>query len=242
MHREPDVYVLTYDHPHRKTQDLLYRLKLAGFGVGLLVLDWHERRNHQPLYGLCLPPAFGYGPEQLGRIMGFDYRRVGTIDDNFRWSTDRPVLVGGAPVLPPSFVANNRVFNVHPGWLPKVRGLDSLKWAIYYGCPIGVTVHRIDEQVDYGQLVAREEIPLFPTDSLQSIALRQYEQGLDLFVRALAAGQFDQPCDYAEPSGAPTRRMKHADELLMMERLNRRLTDLQVSQGNVYIDCAANFA
>ncbi|MDD3731246.1 MAG: formyltransferase family protein [candidate division Zixibacteria bacterium] len=237
MSREPDVYVLSYDYPHRKTQDLLYRLKLAGFNVGVLALEWQKRQNHQPLFGLCLPNALDYKPQKICEILGFKYRWVGVIDEHFHWTTDKPILVGGAPILNGNFVSNNRIFNVHPGWLPKVRGLDSLKWAIYYSYPIGVTVHRINREIDFGKLVLREEIPLFPTDCLQTIAIRQYERGLDLLVQALVTGKIYQTEEYTEPAGIPTRRMKHADELIMKERLNRRLMDLQMLSSSTYTDC-----
>ena len=237
MPPEPDVFVLTYDHPHRKTQDLLFRLKLGGFAVGVLALEWRERRNHQFLFDLCLPRPLDYGPQQICKNMGFDYRWVGVIDEHLNWTTDKPVLIGGAPILHPNFVLNNRVFNIHPGWLPLVRGLDSLKWAIYYGFPIGVTVHQIDEHVDLGKLVVREEVTFCPTDCLHSIACRQYEQGLDMLVGALQNGALNKTGDYMEPAGTPTRRMKHADELIMLERLKHRLIDLQTSSNCSYADC-----
>lgn len=237
MHCEPDLHVLTYDHPHRKTQDLLYRLKLAGFAVSVCALRWQERRNHQPLFGLGLPPPLDIEPHRLCGILGFEYRRVGTIDEHFRWTTDKPILIAGAPILHENFVGGNRVFNVHPGWLPRVRGLDSLKWAIYCELPVGVAVHQVDREVDLGKLVVRRKIPLLPTDSFQSIALRQYETGLDLLVRAVVSGMIDEPADYSEPAGKPTRRMKHVDELAMMARLQCRLANLQVSSDSGYVDC-----
>lgn len=37
-----------------------------------------------------------------------------------------------------------RIINAHPGYIPVVRGLDSLKWAIVEGLPIGVTTHLLE--------------------------------------------------------------------------------------------------
>ena len=234
MSHAPDVYVITYDHPHRKTQDLLFRLKLAGYAVAVRGLDWEPRKNHRPLFSTGLPAALDCAPEQFCHKLGFDYRWIGNLDAHSRWKAESPVLIGGAPLLPTEFVENNLVLNVHPGWLPKVRGLDSLKWAIYYGYPIGVTVHRVDRQVDLGKLLLQEEVLLLPTDSLQSIALRQYELGLNLMVKALDPMVLGSPSDYAEPPASPTRRMKHVDELTMMERLRQRLAGLQIKT-----DCRA---
>ena len=232
--RSPEVYVITYDHPHRKTQDLLFHLKLAGYSVTVLGLPWQSRRNHQPLFDIRLPSALSLPPDRLCPVLGFDYRFIGSID-SCSLTLERPVLIGGAPILSAEFVNKNVVINVHPGWLPKVRGLDALKWAIYYGYPIGVTVHRVDERVDMGTLLLREEVPLYPTDSLHSIATRQYELGLVLLVKALDPEVLNAATGYAESPDAPSRRMKHAEELVMTERLRHRLAGLHLSSGR-YVD------
>ena len=232
--RMPEVYVITYDHPHRKTQDLLLHLKIAGYSVSVLGLDWQSRRNHQPLFDTRLPSALNLAPDKLCSVFKFEYCRVGNLESNCP-DLDRPVLIGGAPILPPEFVNKNRVINVHPGWLPKVRGLDALKWAIYYGYPIGVTVHRVDDRVDMGTMLVREEVPLYPTDSLHSIATRQYELGLILLVKALDPEILNDGSEFGESPDAPNRRMKHAEELVMMERLRQRLTGLHLSSDR-YVD------
>ncbi len=54
------------------------------------------------------------------------------------------------------------VLNVHPSVLPKYRGPSPVLWAIRNGDPsIGVTVHRMDERIDAGPILAQlEGIPL----------------------------------------------------------------------------------
>ena len=40
------MYVLTYNAPHRKTQDLLFRLKMKGYdNVVVLAVPWINRKN-----------------------------------------------------------------------------------------------------------------------------------------------------------------------------------------------------
>ena len=41
------------------------------------------------------------------------------------------MLIGGAGILPKKLVNSMKIINSHPAYLPYVRGLDSLKWAIY---------------------------------------------------------------------------------------------------------------
>ena len=44
------VIVLTYDHPHRKTEDVVWRLMLAGRRPELVVLKWENRKQRRLLY------------------------------------------------------------------------------------------------------------------------------------------------------------------------------------------------
>ena len=41
-----------------------------------------------------------------------------------------------------------------------MRGLDSLKWAIFEGKPIGVTTHIISEETDTGWLINKQLLSL----------------------------------------------------------------------------------
>ena len=145
-------------------------------------------------------------------------RRSSCVKPNFSCSVPSPIVIAGAGILPETFTRNNVVLNVHPGWLPTVRGLDSLKWAIYRGDPIGVTVHVCDGEVDRGKYIYREEVPVSPMDSLQSLWLRLYDRGLDLLEQAVVTGAWSDAKEYGEPAMSPTRRMDHVTELVMMKR------------------------
>ena len=66
------------------------------------------------------------------------------------------ILIGGAGILPKEIIDNVNIINSHPAYLPSVRGLDALKWAIYNDMPIGVTSHIISEEADSGFLIRRD--------------------------------------------------------------------------------------
>jgi len=214
------MYILTYDHPHRKTQDLIFRLVCSGIAIDALTLvitPWEDRKIYKPLYNTKLPPA-PIWPKRYGL-------KTCSVEDIPLGSY---VAIGGAGILPPSFVKNNTVINSHCGWLPKVRGLDALKWAIYYDQPIGCTIHIVDEECDKGLLIERREVELGPTDSLYSIAIKQYELEINMLVDCIVNKRWESARPFGEPANNPTRRMKHATELQMMKRLKRRLMDMNV--------------
>ena len=45
------IGIITYDTPHRKTQDLVTKLILNGYSkLHLIVIPWVERKNFQPIF------------------------------------------------------------------------------------------------------------------------------------------------------------------------------------------------
>lgn len=235
------LYLLTYDHPHRKTQDLLYQLKIAGIEPHVLVTPWEERKNFKPLFK-TKPEPYPWYPDLICKKLGLKFEKIelAEISDPISLHEGQfpqapipklnlkgeVIIIAGAGILGKNFVKNNTVINAHCGWLPKVRGLDALKWAIYHGHPIGVTTHVVDEKCDAGFLIERKEVPLYPQDLLYSIAMRQYEMEVSQLVDAVRFEKYANVAPFNEPAYEPHRRMKHSTELVMMERLKDRLKNL----------------
>ncbi|MEV6504209.1 methionyl-tRNA formyltransferase [Streptomyces prunicolor] len=77
---------------------------------------------------------------------------------------DLLVVFGFAWKLPPSVLAIPRLgaLNIHVSMLPKYRGPAPLLWAIRNGDPTGgVSVHRMDDDFDTGNVLAQQDgIPL----------------------------------------------------------------------------------
>jgi hypothetical protein len=227
------VYLLTYDHPHRKTQDLLFRFKMAGVDLHVLATPWIERKNFVPLFKVK-PDDLPWYPKQICNKLGYKFDRIELTDvvavgeaTDFVPFSGEVVAIGGAGILKAAFVQKNTVINSHCGYLPFVRGLDALKWAICLYQPIGVTTHVIDESCDGGKMIEREVVPLYPQDDLFSIAMRQYGMELDMLVDAVANEKWKHttPFDPAHFKN-PHRRMGHSRELQMIERLKRNLIDM----------------
>ena len=66
------------------------------------------------------------------------------------------------------------VVNTHSGILPEYRGVDSRRWAILEGGPVGVSVHLVDAGVDTGPILKTSELSLRSEDTVASIAERNY--------------------------------------------------------------------
>lgn len=71
--------------------------------------------------------------------------------------------------------------NLHPAYLPYNRGAYPNVWSIVDGTPAGVTLHYMDTGIDTGDIIARRQIPVAPSDTGQSLYRRLEDAGLDLF-------------------------------------------------------------
>ena len=78
-------------------------------------------------------------------------------------------------IIPKEFIKNNIILNAHPGILPLSRGVDSFKWSVIKKIPLGVTLHKIDENIDCGLILKRSLIPIQNKDTLYEIAKRSFD-------------------------------------------------------------------
>jgi phosphoribosylglycinamide formyltransferase-1 len=62
----------------------------------------------------------------------------------------------------------DRIVNVHPSLLPQFPGTRAVEEALEAGVArTGVTVHLVDAGVDTGPVLAQEEVPLLPAETLE---------------------------------------------------------------------------
>jgi phosphoribosylglycinamide formyltransferase 1 len=79
------------------------------------------------------------------------------------------VLAGYMHLLTPPFLQRfpERIVNVHPSLLPAFPGAHAIDDALAAGVETtGVTVHLVDEGLDTGPVLAQEELPVDPRDTL----------------------------------------------------------------------------
>ncbi|MEX0673250.1 MAG: formyltransferase family protein, partial [Gaiellaceae bacterium] len=80
------------------------------------------------------------------------------------------VCAGYMHLLTPAFLDRfpGRIVNVHPSLLPEFPGTRAIEDALAAGVErTGVTVHLVDEGVDSGPVLAQEEVPVEPAETLE---------------------------------------------------------------------------
>ncbi|WP_299104117.1 formyltransferase family protein [uncultured Tenacibaculum sp.] len=217
------IGIITYDTPHRKTQDLITKLILCGYSkLHLIVIPWVERKNFEPIFKHRPSKCVDINIEELASRFSISYSKVEVSNLNtfFKEKMFNHILIAGAGLLPEELVKNHKIINAHPGYLPNVKGLDALKWAIYHGEPIGVTTHYISEKADEGELIEKATVPIYYEDSFHSLAYRVYETEIEMLVNAIKCVERK---DFSLESLAndkylANKRMPHRLEMIMMDR------------------------
>jgi len=221
------IAIITYDVPHQKTQDLVGQLLLAGYNdLHFFALPFASRKARKAKYIHRFNEPSSLSPKDLANNTHCKYTQCKTeelciffAELNF----DR-ILIAGAGLLPEKLALDFKIINSHPGYLPKVKGLDSLKWALLNEVEeIGVTTHFISDKADEGILIERRIIPLYKEDSFHSFALRQYRTEIDMLVKAISLVSEVKPSNsLADDSYQATLRMPLAKEEEMIHKFNTR--------------------
>jgi methionyl-tRNA formyltransferase len=112
------------------------------------------------------------------------------LDEVRRIGPDLGVVVAYGKILPPSLleIPRHGFINVHASLLPKYRGAAPIQRAIAAGERItGVTIMRVDEQLDHGPMLSRATLDIGPDELAPSLFARLAEIGGRLLVETIDA-------------------------------------------------------
>jgi methionyl-tRNA formyltransferase len=119
---------------------------------------------------------------------------------------DAGIVVAYGKILPPELLAipKNGFFNVHASLLPKYRGAAPIQRAILGGeTTTGITIMRVDEQLDHGPILRTETMPIGTAERAPSLSARLAQLGADTLVRVLDNITPGTPQDDARATYAP---------------------------------------
>jgi len=186
------IAVFAYNFPHKKTQDFLLRLFLEGFKIDMVLAANPVKLNLPPsnlrvklrYVNLIHPQKICDRLKILYKIVDHNSPEVASL---LRKNNIEVGIIAGARILKKHIIESvtKGIINFHPAFLPDIRGLDSFKWSIYYDIPLGVTAHFIDEKVDAGRIIKREEIPIYKDDTFTDLSLRLDETQVNMLPEVL---------------------------------------------------------
>lgn len=159
----------------------------AGHRVELVVTQ-PDRPGHR--LRLTSPPVKG-AADELGLAL-FQPDRIRAPESVARLAGLRPdviVVVAYGQIIPRSLlqIPSQGAVNVHASLLPRHRGAAPINHAILAGDRVtGVTIMRMDEQLDHGPILARSETEIGPHEDAVSLADRLAPMGAALLLEVLA--------------------------------------------------------
>src|SRR6266704_1180772 len=115
------------------------------------------------------------------------------INDEFRaqltaFKPDAIIVVGYGRIIPQWMLDLPPLgnINLHASLLPKYRGAAPIQWAIANGETVtGVTTMRIDEGLDTGDILLKNEMTIAPDDTAETLAPKLAAIGADLMIETL---------------------------------------------------------
>lgn len=222
------IMLFVYDFPHKKTQDFLFRLLVEEYEIKYCIAAPWKKLNIKPSViridqkheGLIHPQKIC----QYFKIkyLPFDHDSKEVLD----FIEKNPVdlyIVSGARILSKEVIeaCNGKILNIHPGFLPDVRGLDTFLWSVYFNKPLGITAHFITSKIDSGLFIYKEKLHLFKDDTPFDITLRLLENQTEILIKALKileSKKFEELEDLSEHKNPYNTKM---DEKLEKKTLDK---------------------
>lgn len=99
---------------------------------------------------------------------------------------DLNVVVAYGQIIPAEITNLPRYnsINLHFSLLPKYRGASPVQWALLNGeAKTGITIFELNERMDEGDILAQEEVDIFPGEDSAMLESRLAQYGADLLIR-----------------------------------------------------------
>jgi len=126
--------------------------------------------------------------------------------------------------------------NVHASLLPRHRGAAPIQQAILAGDRVtGVTIMRMDDQLDHGPILAQRETEVGPDEDAATLTMRLARLGADLLVETIARLDDIQPREQDHGAATQAGKLDSAQGDLRWEmsaeEIDRRVRALNPSPG-----------
>lgn len=165
----------------------LRALHAAGHEIRLVVTQPDKPGHRMKL----TPPPVKVAAQELG-LEVFQPERIRAseaVDRLKEAAPDLVVVVAYGQILPAAVlrIPERGALNVHASLLPRHRGASPIAHAILAGdTRTGVTIMRMDEQLDHGPVLAERATEIGPREDAVALTARLAEMGAELLVETLA--------------------------------------------------------
>ncbi|MFB6345937.1 MAG: methionyl-tRNA formyltransferase [bacterium] len=173
-------------------------MQIVYFGnnkLSVQILEWllNERENTSVMGLVHHPPDDGDYVSDLLELVNstntFTFNADETSEEELKSFVHHESIRTGISVLYGKILSktlleafDKGVFNLHPAYLPYNRGAYPNVWSLYDDTPAGVTIHKMDEGIDTGDIVVQRKVDKEPTDTGKSLYKKLMIAAKKLFV------------------------------------------------------------
>jgi len=114
------------------------------------------------------------------------------VDQLKSFESDLFVIIAYGRILTPQILDIPKVFciNLHSSFLPKYRGAAPINWAIINGEEVtGNSIIKVNENMDAGEIISQEGIPIEDDDTAVTLRSKMAEKGSKLLLKTLQSIQ-----------------------------------------------------
>src|SRR3989344_2026568 len=121
-------------------------------------------------------------------LLPADLREISFINALKEIQADLFVVIAYGKILPAEILNIPKIFciNVHGSLLPKYRGAAPINWAIIHGDrTTGVTVIKMNEMMDAGEIVSQQTIPIEEQDTAVTLRAKMAQTSTELLLKTI---------------------------------------------------------
>lgn len=111
------------------------------------------------------------------------------LDKMKKMQPDINIVVAYGQIIPSAVIYLPRYnsLNVHFSLLPQYRGASPVQWALLKGEEkTGITIFELNEKMDEGDILAQEEVKIFPDENAAELETRLAQKGAALLIKTIA--------------------------------------------------------
>jgi methionyl-tRNA formyltransferase len=214
----------------------LKALRAAGHDIQLVITQ-PDRPGHRMK---VTPPPVKVAAQELGLevYQPEKIRDPEAVERVRALEPDLLVVVAYGQIIPRSVLSipKHGAINVHASQLPRHRGAAPIAHAILSGDhETGVTIMRMDEQLDHGPILAIRSTPIGRDEDAVALTSRLAEMGAELLVDTLSRLDEVHPEEQAHEQATVAPRLNREDGELdwtvSAEEIDRRVRGLQPWPG-----------
>lgn len=147
---------------------ILDELKKESFVPSLIIAGEDKPRGRK--LAITPPPAKVWAEKNNVPMLQPKTLKDASFAENLKKSDwDLFIVASYGKIIPGAVleIPKHKTLNVHPSLLPKLRGASPIRSAILEEKETGVTIMRLDEEMDHGPVVAQKKVPIqnWPADA-----------------------------------------------------------------------------